>query len=286
MSAITGDATSESSSEGDSINVTAALKYRDTCAVMSRDDETQRCETDAIYRMLSERPTSSDAVADAAGRDAEFDRTQMEAASLQLQVLSSSQLSDSGRYCTSEGTLPFVFNCNSVFYSVAQVPSDTSTLGNLATPRRRRRAIKVSRWWARVGCLGHWHLAMRKQLPFLLEPEFSIMLRAGDKGDEVLHLQDFGWKTHGCGHNIRTETLIRRHNCHRTAILDATNAQLCQMVDSHFDLVYSMTNNRHGFLGSPATLCRALIHAMLQLERARCRHAAFSPRCLVRLFDL
>jgi hypothetical protein len=29
-----------------------------------------------------------------------------------------------------------------------------------------------------------------------------------------------------------------------TAILDATNAQLCQMVDSHFDLVYSMTNNR------------------------------------------
>ena len=91
----------------------AALKYRDTFAVMSRDDETQRCETDAIYRMLSERPTSCDATADAAaaaaGRDAEFDRTQREAASLQLQVLPSSQLSDSGRYCTSEGTFPFCF---------------------------------------------------------------------------------------------------------------------------------------------------------------------------------
>jgi hypothetical protein len=78
---------------------------------LSRDDETQRSETDIIYRMLSERPTScdtTDAAAAAAGRDAEFDRTQMEAASLQLQVLPSSQLSDSGRYCTSEGMPAFV----------------------------------------------------------------------------------------------------------------------------------------------------------------------------------
>ena len=102
----------------------------DFFAAMSRDDETQRCETDALYRMLSERPASCDAAADsaaaAAGRDAEFDRTQRDVASLQLQVLHptpnlstaflyrfdpfqvlpSSQLSDSGRYCTSEGTRP------------------------------------------------------------------------------------------------------------------------------------------------------------------------------------
>ncbi len=97
---------------------------RDASAAMSRDDETQRCETDAIYRMLSERPTSCDAAADAAaaaaGRDAEFDRTQSECASLQLQVLPSSQLSDSGRYCTSEGTLnhSFFSNLDSVFYFV------------------------------------------------------------------------------------------------------------------------------------------------------------------------
>ena len=84
---------------------------------LSRDDETQRCETDIIYRMLSERPTScdtTDAEAAAAGRDAEFDRTQMEAASLQLQVLPSSQLSDSGRYCTSEG-MPAFFAGKNVF---------------------------------------------------------------------------------------------------------------------------------------------------------------------------
>ncbi len=82
----------------------------DVFAAMSRDDETQRCETDALYRMLSERPSSCDAAADsaaaAAGRDAEFDRTQRDVASLQLQVLPSSQLSDSGRYCTSEGSRP------------------------------------------------------------------------------------------------------------------------------------------------------------------------------------
>lgn len=158
LSAIAGDATSESSSEA-----------------LSRDDETQRCETDAIYRMLSERPTScdaTDAAAAAAGRDAEFDRTQMEAASLQLQVLPSSQVSDSGRYCTSEGPLGHVD---------FRQPGDSKT--------QKKGDAK------------------------------------GDKADEVLHLQDFGWKTHG------------------TAILDATNAQLCQMVDSHFDLVYSMTNN-------------------------------------------
>jgi hypothetical protein len=63
----------------------------DFFAAMSRDDETQRCETDALYRMLSERPASCDAAADsaaaAAGRDAEFDRTQRDVASLQLQVL-------------------------------------------------------------------------------------------------------------------------------------------------------------------------------------------------------
>ncbi len=95
-------------------------------AALSRDDETQRCETDAIYRMLSERPTScdaTDAAAAAAGRDAEFDRTQMEAASLQLQVLPSSQVSDSGRYCTSEGMPVFVVSLQiSVLYCICVRP--------------------------------------------------------------------------------------------------------------------------------------------------------------------
>ena len=106
LSAISGDATSESSSEGAAAALVVSFA-RHSLAAMSRDDELQRCETDALYRMLSERPSSCDAAADAAaaaaGRDAEFDRTQRDAASLQLQVLPSSQLSDSGRYCTSEG---------------------------------------------------------------------------------------------------------------------------------------------------------------------------------------
>ena len=60
----------------------------------------------------------------------------------------------------------------------------------------------------------------------------------------MLHLQDFGWKTHGCSAAVCAPRISALSACCRTAILDATNAQLCQMVDSHFDLVYSMTNNR------------------------------------------
>ncbi len=120
---------------------------RDVLAAMSRDDEMQRCETDAIYRMLSERPTSCDAAADAAaaaaGRDAEFDRTQSECASLQLQVLPSSQLSDSGRYCTSEGMLTHSFfaHCDSAFYFVRCRSSWTCRLqaaGRLEDPEEGR----------------------------------------------------------------------------------------------------------------------------------------------------
>lgn len=136
---------------------------------MSRDDETQRCETDAIYRMLSERPTScdaTDAAAAAAGRDAEFDRTQMEAASLQLQVLPSSQVSDSGRYCTSEG-VPVFTVCLRIYFLYcmrmrpliisalhtyttqplfvhlhAQALLATSTSGSQAIPRPRKRGTQ------------------------------------------------------------------------------------------------------------------------------------------------
>jgi hypothetical protein len=58
------------------------------------------------------------------------------------------------------------------------------------------------------------------------------------------------------------------HNSHRTAILDATNAQLCQMVDSHFDLVYSMTNNRQDSPGRPAPLSRDSVVSALTLYRS------------------
>ncbi len=110
LSAISGDANSVNSSEGICSWFSVLVLGFDVFAAMSRDDETQRCETDALYRMLSERPASWDASADSAAaaavRDAEFDRTQRDVASLQLQVLPSSQRSDSGRYCTSEGAQP------------------------------------------------------------------------------------------------------------------------------------------------------------------------------------
>jgi hypothetical protein len=175
----------------------------------------QRCETDALYRMLSERPASfdgsADAAAAAAGRDAEFDRTQMEAASLQVQVLPSSQLSDSGRYCTSEGK-PLVYGCCAASLATVHHRAsgplghvDFRQPGDSKTQKKgdKSKFIPIPIHYIASVLNVYWSSILIVLPSLAAVAIYSTALNrvfchsAGDKYDEVLHLQDFGWKTHG-----------------------------------------------------------------------------------------